>query len=248
MKKCPYCAEEIQDEAIKCKHCGEMINKPIAQLEEEAGSNKIPTLTILGVLLFLGGFGTLLYFWMFFDPSVTIPTQEFMGQTIGGGKINNLGLMNDRQNGIIVSSLFTLIGFICIILGQNSKSKAIAKVMPIKNNEIVKGKSNSKMTNSKKIKIYVISIFVLIFLTINWFYSKEKVAIKYANTIANFTSEYYSKYNKKPSVNTVNNEIEVIEGYYFYIGHNIVTVFGDDSEGYERGIDIEDVEVEWSIE
>lgn len=119
MKPCPFCAEQIQLEAIKCRYCGELVNKNETSQDRRQNTSSNPAIfRRLGIGLILTGLATLLYFLSFYDTSVEVPVNEFTGGQ--RTRVNNLGLMQNRQNGIIVGGLLSLIGVLSTLAAPKS--------------------------------------------------------------------------------------------------------------------------------
>jgi hypothetical protein len=73
----------------------------------------------IGGLMIIAGLVGAVFFFFFFDTSVEVPTQELFGQTIGGGRVNNLGLMAERQNGIIFSFGIAIVGAVIEFIARS---------------------------------------------------------------------------------------------------------------------------------
>ncbi|MGO8671108.1 MAG: hypothetical protein ACLQVD_07070 [Capsulimonadaceae bacterium] len=89
---CSKCGTELQSQWFVCPKCGKHVSDPVAK-------SSITALGLFAALLFVIGASAVVYFMFFFDTSIAVPGSDALG--IPSGRVNNIGLMSDKQNGII---------------------------------------------------------------------------------------------------------------------------------------------------
>lgn len=72
-------------------------------------------LRMVGLALVLGGLGALVYYFGYFDTSVRVPG----GSVLGIERVNNVGLMQQRSDGLLMGMAAAVMGMVLIYLGRD---------------------------------------------------------------------------------------------------------------------------------
>lgn len=113
---CPDCKKEVSSLADKCPHCARPIMRKTDQTDpglyipSHQRTKSTSSGGGLGALVAVAGLLGFIYFLLIFDTSVAVPAREFMGQRVGGGRVHNLGLMQERNIWLAVTGVVTALG------------------------------------------------------------------------------------------------------------------------------------------
>ena len=91
---CPECTKEISDRATACPHCGFPLNSdqvPAPPPKKREDSGEADVWFDFGILLIIAGVACALYFYFGYSTGVSTAFGDF----------HNLGLMQNRQPGLI---------------------------------------------------------------------------------------------------------------------------------------------------
>jgi hypothetical protein len=86
----------------------DLLIMPTARVATETTSTS--GIRILGITMLVGGLIGLFYFWQLFDSTVSSY----------GGRVHNIGLMQERQTGLIISGIASILGFVCFLVDRVS--------------------------------------------------------------------------------------------------------------------------------